>query len=77
MPIPERTLTRWSHHKAGTAFKQAHVPIRDALPAYDWPSDIKYQVFLQGLYKNDTNLGGDSASRFLQTPPRDDALALR
>ena len=60
MPIPERTLTRWSHHKAGTAFKQAHVPIREALAAYDWPSDIKYQVFLQGSYKNDTNLGGDS-----------------
>ena len=60
MPIPERTLSRWSHHKAGTAFKQAHVPIRDALAAYDWPSDIKYQVFLQGSYKNDTNLGGDS-----------------
>ena len=60
MPIPERTLSRWSHHKAGTAFKQAHVPIRDALAAYDWPSDIKYQVFLQGSYKNDTNLGDDS-----------------
>ena len=60
MPIPERTLSGWSHHRAGTAFKQAHVPIRRALAAYDWPSDIKYQVFLQGSYKNDTNLGGDS-----------------
>ena len=60
MPIPERTLSRWSHHQAGTAFKQAHVPIREALAAYNWPSDFKYQVFLQGSYKNDTNLGGDS-----------------
>ena len=24
------------------------------------PSEIKYEVFLQGSYKNDTNLGGDS-----------------
>ena len=60
MPIPERTLSRWSHHQAGTAFKQAHIPIRDTLAEYDWPSEVKYQVFLQGSYKNDTNLGGDS-----------------
>ena len=60
MPIPERTLSKWSHHEAGTAFKQAHVPIREAMASYNWPSDLKYQVFLQGSYKNDTNLGGDS-----------------
>ena len=60
MPIPERTLSRWSHHRAATAFTQAHLPIRAALEAYNWPSDITYEVFLQGSYKNDTNLGGDS-----------------
>ena len=42
------------------AFKQAHLPIRKALEAYIWPSEFKYEVFLQGSYKNDTNLGGDS-----------------
>ena len=60
MPIPESTLSKWSHHEAGTAFKQAHLPIRKALEAYSWPSEFKYEVFLQGSYKNDTNLGGDS-----------------
>ena len=60
MPIPEPTISKWSHHQAGTAFKQAHVPIREALAAHNWPSDVKYEVFLQGSYKNDTNLGGDS-----------------
>ena len=45
MPIPESTLSRWSHHQAGTAFKQAHVPIREALAAYNWPSDVKYDCF--------------------------------
>ena len=40
MTISERTLSRWSHHKAGTAFKQAPVPIRDALAAYDFMGDI-------------------------------------
>ena len=60
MPIPESTLSKWSHHQAGTAFKQTHVPIREALGAYKGLSQFKYEVFLQGSYKNDTNLGGDS-----------------
>ncbi len=60
MPIPESRLSRWSHHQAATAFTQAHLPIRAALHAYSWPLEIKYEVFLQGSYKNDTNLGGDS-----------------
>ena len=60
MPIPELILSGWSHHQAGTAFKQAHVPIREALDAYQGLSQFKYEIFLQGSYKNDTNLGGDS-----------------
>ena len=60
MPISESTLARWSHHQAGTAFKQAHVPIRGALVAHRGLSQHNYEVFLQGSYKNDTNLGGDS-----------------
>ena len=60
MPIPELILSGWSHHQAGTAFKQAHVPIREALDAYQVLSQFKYEIFLQGSYKNDTNLGGDS-----------------
>ena len=60
MPITESTLSRWSHHQAGTAFKQAHVPIREALDAHSGLAQFKYEVLLQGSYKNDTNLGGDS-----------------
>ena len=60
MPIAETTLARWSHHQARTAFKQAHVPIRKALEGHKGLSQFKYEVFLQGSYKNDTNLGGDS-----------------
>ena len=60
MSIPESTLAKWSHHEAGTEFKQAHVPIREALEAHRGLSQFKYEVFLQGSYKNDTNLGGDS-----------------
>ena len=60
MPIPESTLSRWSHHQAATAFKQAHLPIRKAMEEHKGLSQFTYEVFLQGSYKNDTNLGGDS-----------------
>ena len=60
MPIPESTLSSWSHHHSGQASAQAHTAIRDALSAYDWPSGMTYDVFLQGSYKNETNLRRDS-----------------
>ena len=34
--------------------------IREALDTYEWPAEIKYDVFLQGSYTNDTNLRRDS-----------------
>ena len=60
MPIPDSTLAQWSHPRSAKASKQAHVSIREALAAYDWPSEFDYGVFLQGSYRNDTNLRRDS-----------------
>ena len=60
MPIPESTLSNWSHHRSGTASAQAHVAIRDALAAHSWPTEMTYKVFLQGSYQNGTNLSQDS-----------------
>ena len=59
MPKPESTLARWSHHRSAKASKQAHVSIREALAAHDRPSEVD-EVFLQGSYKNGTNLSRDS-----------------
>jgi len=60
MPIPESQLETWSHQGAVTTAKQTHESVRKALEAYDWPSDVQYEVYLQGSYKNDTNIRGDS-----------------
>ena len=61
MPIPDSVLGRWGHHHSGMASKQAHVSIRDALARFSgWSSSTKYDVFLQGSYKNNTNLRKDS-----------------
>ena len=57
MPIPESVLNQWSHHHAATASVQAHTAIRDALAHRDLPV---HDIFLQGSYKNDTNLRRNS-----------------
>jgi len=60
MPIPETTLSRWSHHRSAKASKQAHGSVRDALAAFERVSEFNPDVFLQGSYKNGTNLRRDS-----------------
>ncbi|MFC2060028.1 nucleotidyltransferase [Chloroflexota bacterium] len=61
MPITGKILGSWSHHNSAMASKQAHVSIRNALAAYSgWAKDAQYEIFLQGLYKNATNLRRDS-----------------
>ncbi len=60
MSIPESQLERWSHQGAVTTAKNTHESIRTALEQYSWPDKVKYEVYLQGSYKNDTNIRGDS-----------------
>ena len=49
MPIPESTLSKWSHNQAkATVSKQAHVPIREAPDTCAWPSDVKYKFSFSG-----------------------------
>jgi hypothetical protein len=61
MPIPDSILGPWSRHYSGEASKQAHVSIRNALASYKgWTKETNHDVFLQGSYKNDTNLHRDS-----------------
>ena len=60
MPIPESQLQTWSHQGAVTTAKQTHEAIRKALDPHTWPTGVKYEVYLQGSYKNTTNIRGDS-----------------
>ena len=60
MPIPETQLVTWSHQGAVTTSKQTHEAIRSALAAFKWPAGVKYEVYLQGSYKNDTNIFAES-----------------
>ena len=60
MPIPESQLSRWSHHGAQDSSKHTHEAIRGVLAAYRWPPGMTYDFYLQGSYRNDTNIRGDS-----------------
>lgn len=60
MPIPESQLKTWSHQGAVATAKQTHESIRTALSQYKFPEGVNYEVYLQGSYKNDTNIRGDS-----------------
>ena len=60
MAIPESQLSRWSDHGAQDTAKRTHEAIRRVLDAYRWPQGMTYDFYLQGSYRNDTNILGDS-----------------
>ena len=60
MLIPESQLSRWSNHGAQDSSKRTHEAIRRVLGAYRWPPGMTYDFYLQGSYRNDTNIRGDS-----------------
>jgi len=59
MGIPEPQLETWSHQGAVTTAKATHESIRNALDSYKWPNGVDFEVYLQGSYKNDTNIRGN------------------
>jgi len=60
MAIPESQLERWSHKGAVETAKRTHESIRTALQQYAVLNGKDFEVYLQGSYKNDTNIRGDS-----------------
>lgn len=60
MAIPDRQLETWSHQGATTTAKATHESIRRALNRHSWPTGVRFDVYLQGSYRNDTNIRGDS-----------------
>jgi hypothetical protein len=57
--IPESQLETWSHIGAQVTAKATHESVRKALQGYNFPNGVEYDMFLQGSYKNDTNIYGD------------------
>lgn len=61
MPIPQSQLNTWSHQGAVATSATAYNSIKTALGARDSRISTRdYDVFLQGSYRNSTNIFGDS-----------------
>lgn len=61
MAVTESQLqNRWSNRGSITNAKKTHESIRTALGQHDWPSGFSYEPYLQGSYRNHTNIYGDS-----------------
>jgi hypothetical protein len=60
MTIPDDRLKAWATQGAVDASKQSHEAIRSALESHSWPWQYHYEVYLQGSYRNSTNIRGDS-----------------
>lgn len=60
MPISENQLQTWSNQGALVKSKSTADSIKNALNNYDKFPTSNYEVYLQGSYKNDTNIRGES-----------------
>ncbi len=60
MGIPESQLKTWANQGAITTAKATHESIRHALSKSDSLVGKDFEVYLQGSYKNSTNIRGDS-----------------
>jgi len=60
MLIPEEQLTTWSHQGAVQASADTYNSIKSCIENVKWNSDLNYDIYLQGSYKNSTNIRGNS-----------------
>src|SRR5215204_1164988 len=58
--IPDDTLTAWAKQGAIGASKRTHEAVSAALDAYSWPPEASHTAYLQGSYRNYTNIRDDS-----------------
>ena len=60
MPFSEDQLVTWSHQGAVTNSASTYNSIKTCLDGINWNSDVSHDVYLQGSYRNTTNIRGNS-----------------
>ncbi len=60
MAIPEKQLAVWANQGAVTSSASTYESISNCIDKVTWNSDVKYYTYLQGSYKNTTNIYGNS-----------------
>lgn len=60
MAINNNQLDTWSHQGSITMSSQTYSSIKNCIDSINWNNDISYEIYLQGSYKNSTNIFGES-----------------
>ena len=60
MAIPETQLTTWAKQGAIKTSASTYDSIKKCIDGNNWKDDINYEIYLQGSYKNSTNIYGNS-----------------
>lgn len=60
MAISESQLITWSHQGAIQTSASTYDSIKKCIESVNWNSDVGYDIYLQGSYKNSTNIHGNS-----------------
>ena len=60
MPIPESTLEQWAAAVPPGQSSHTYDVIKTVFELHRWPAEMTHDVYLQGSYRNDTNIRQDS-----------------
>ena len=60
MAIPEFQLSRWARYIQTDKAKNTHTNIRDSIRNYEYSRDYDFEDYLQGSYRNGTNIWADT-----------------
>ncbi|MBS1780433.1 MAG: nucleotidyltransferase [Bacteroidetes bacterium] len=60
MAIPESQLQTWSNQGATTSSANTYNSIKTCIEGNNWNDDVSFNIYLQGSYRNFTNIMSDS-----------------
>ena len=60
MAIQESQLSTWANQGSITTSSKTYESVKNCIDGINWNSDISYDIYLQGSYKNSTNIYGNS-----------------
>ena len=60
MPFSENQLSTWSNQGATTTSANTYESIKNCIENNNWNDDVHFNIYLQGSYRNSTNIRGDS-----------------
>lgn len=60
MAIPESQLSTWANQGSIITSSNTYESIKNCIDGINWNADISYDIYLQGSYKNSTNIYGNS-----------------